>query len=121
MLGLHSIAVSDPLHLPSHKFAGGPVPPLLGWYNQMKQEFVSARLLYHQAMEAEPLDDRPPHFADDEVRLYDTLDYPVFSIGAEWLRLAFRTAYGLLDKIAGFVNLYFELGHNLKQVDLRGV
>jgi hypothetical protein len=59
MLGPHSIAASDPLHLPSHKFAGGPVPPLLGWYNQMKQEFVSARLLYHQAMEAEPLDDRP--------------------------------------------------------------
>lgn len=121
MLGPHSIAAHDPLHLPSHTFAEGTVPPLLGWYNQMKQEFVGARLLYHEAMEAEPLDDRPAHFADDEVRLYDTLDYPAFSIGTERLRLAFRTAYGLLDKIAGFVNLYFELGHGSKQVDLRGV
>ncbi|MBE9640629.1 hypothetical protein IQ782_27640 [Salipiger pacificus] len=87
----------------------------------MKQEFVSARLLYHQAMEAAPLDDRPQHFADDEVRLYDTLDYPAFSIGAERLRLAFRTAYGLLDKIAGFLNLYFELGNDPNRVDLRGI
>lgn len=121
MLGPHSIAAGDPLHLPSHTFSEGTVPPLLRWYNQMKQEFVGARLLYHEAMEAEPLDDRPSHFADDDVRLYDTLDYPAFSIGTERLRLAFRTAYGLLDKIAGFVNLYFELGHASKQVDLRGV
>nr|WP_321444789.1 LA2681 family HEPN domain-containing protein [uncultured Cohaesibacter sp.] len=121
MLGPHSIAASDPLHLPSHTFVEGPVSPLLGWYNQMKQEFISARLLYHEAMEAEPLDDRPPHFADDEVCLVDTLDYPAFSIGAERLRLAFRTAYGLLDKIAGFVNLYFELEHDPNRVDLRGV
>ena len=121
MLGPHSIAAADPLHLPSHTFTQGTVPPLLGWYNQMKQEFVGARLLYHEAMEAEPLDDRPPHFADDEVRLYDTLDYPVFSIGTERLRLAFRTAYGLLDKIAGFVNAYFDLGHDPNRVDLRGV
>lgn len=121
MLGPHSIAAGDPLHLPNHTFAGGTVPPLLGRYNQMKQEFVSARLLYHEAMEAEPLDECPPHFADDEVRLYDTLDYPAFSIGLERLRLAFRTAYGLLDKIAGFVNFYFDLGHDANRVDLRGV
>jgi hypothetical protein len=121
MLGPHSIAASDPLHLPSHTFAQGTVPPLLGWYNQMKQEFVSARLLYHEAMEAEPLGDCPSHFADEEVRLYDTLDYPAFSIGAERLRLAFRTAYGLLDKVAGFVNAYFGLGHDSNRVDLRGV
>jgi len=121
MLGPHSIAANDPLHLPSHTFSEGTVPPLLGWYNQMKQEFVGARLLYHEAMEAEPFDDLPPHFADDGIRLYDTLDYPAFAIGGEKMRLAFRTAYGLLDKIAGFVNLYFEVGHDPNRVDLRGV
>ncbi|MFT6424665.1 MAG: hypothetical protein ACJAX2_000982 [Celeribacter sp.] len=121
MLGAHSIAAADPLHLPSHTFSSGTVPPLVGWYNQMKQELIGARLLYHEAMESEPLDDRPPHFADDDVRLYDTLDYPALSIGAEKLRLAFRTAYSLLDKVAGFVNAYFDLGHNPNQVDLRGV
>ncbi len=121
MLGQHSIAACDPLHLPSHTFTDGTAPPLLGWYNQMKQEFVSARLLYHEAMEAEPFDDLPQHFADNQIRLYDTLDYPSFAIGTEKLRLAFRTAYGLLDKIAGFVNLYFELGHDPNRVDLRGV
>ncbi|MGY6646952.1 MAG: LA2681 family HEPN domain-containing protein [Salinarimonas sp.] len=121
MLGPHSIAAGDPLHLPSHTFAEGTVPPLLGWYNQMKEEFISARLLYHEAMEAQPLGDRTPHFADENVRLYDTLDYPAFSIGAERLRLAFRTAYGLLDKIAGFVSLYFDLGHDPNRINLRGI
>lgn len=121
MLGAHSIAATDPLHLPSHTFSQGSVPPLVGWYNQMKQEFIGARLLYHEAMEAEPLEDRPPHYADDDVRLYDTLDYAALSVGAEKLRLAFRTAYSLLDKVAGFVNAYFDLGHNPTRVDLRGV
>lgn len=120
MLGPHSIAAGDPMHLPSHIFEG-TIPPLIGRYNQMKQEFVGARLLYHEAMMAEPLDDCPVHFADNEVRLYDTLDYPVFSIGAERLRLAFRTAYGLLDKIASFVNAYYNLEHEPDRVDLRGV
>lgn len=121
MLGPHSIAAGDPLHLPSHTFAEGTVPPLIGRYNQMKQEFVGARLLYHEAMMGEPLDDCPAHFADDEVRLYDTLDYSAFSIGSEKLRTSFRTAYGLLDKIAGFLNVYFNLEHDANKVDLRGV
>lgn len=121
VLGPHSFAACDPLHLPSHTFLNGLVPPLLGRYNQMKQEFVSARLLYHQAAEADPFNDCIPHFADYGVRLYDTLDFSAFSIGVENMRLAFRTAYGLLDKIAGFVNSYFELGHDPNKVSLRRV
>jgi hypothetical protein len=121
MIGSHSIAASDPLHLPRHISSSATVPPLFGWYNQMKQEFIGARLLYHEAMEAEPICDHPKHFADEEVRLCNTLDYPAFSIGVERLRLAFRTAYGILDKVAGFINIYMDLGHDPNRVDLRGV
>jgi hypothetical protein len=121
MLGPHAIAAQDPLHLPSHSYGLHEPPHYLEWYNQLKQEFVAARLLFHEAMESAPLEDREPHFADRGNRLIDTLNYQVFSVGAEKLRLSFRTAYGLLDKVAGFLNAYFRLGRRPKQVDLRGI
>lgn len=121
VLGPHAIAAADPLHLPSHSYGIDNPPHFLSWYNQLKQEFVAARLLYHEAMEGAPFEDRETHFADRENRLVDTLDYPVFSVAAEKMRLSFRTAYGLLDKIAGFLNVYFRLGHDAKRVDFRGV
>ena len=121
VLGPHPIAALDPLHLPSHSYGLDEPPHYLSWYNQLKQEFVAARLLFHEAMESAPLEDREPHFADDGTRLIDTLDYSVFSIGTEKLRLSFRTAYGLLDKVAGFLNTFFQLGRRPNQVDLRGI
>ncbi len=121
VLGPYSIAALDPLHLPSHSYGLDEPPHYLGWYNQLKQEFIAARLLFHEAVESEPFEDRKRHFADNGIRLIDTLDYPVFSVGTEKLRLSFRAAYGLLDKVAGFLNTYFELGRRPNQVDLRGI
>lgn len=53
--------------------------------------------------------------------LVDTLDYSAFGVGLEKLRLAFRAAYGLLDKVAGFINAYFQLGEKPERVNLRNV
>jgi hypothetical protein len=61
------------------------------------------------------------HFADRDRFLVNTLDYPAFSLQTEKLRTAFRSAYGLLDKVAGFVNTYYKLGMDAKKVDLRNV
>jgi hypothetical protein len=121
MLGPYSIAACDPLHLPSHSYRIEDQPHYLAWYNQLKQEFCAARLFYFESINEFPFEDIEIHFADRENFLVDTLDYPVFSIGAEKMRLSFRLAYGLLDKIAGFLNVYFNLGHDTKRVDLRGV
>ncbi|WP_057795718.1 LA2681 family HEPN domain-containing protein [Roseovarius atlanticus] len=121
VIGPYPIAALDPLHLPSHTYGLEEPPHYLRWYNQLKQEFVAARLLFHEAVEGPPFEDRGRHFADDGTHLIDTLDYPEFSIGAEKLRLSFRTAYGLLDKIAGFLNTFFKLGRRPNQVDLRGI
>lgn len=121
VIGPYPIAALDPLHLPSHTYGLDEPPHYVSWYNQLKQEFVAARLLFHEAIEGSPFEDRGRHFADDGTQLIDTLDYPEFSIGVEKLRFSFRAVYGLLDKLAGFLNTYFKLERRPNQVGLRGI
>ena len=118
-LGPLSIAAQDVLTLPSLtvSIATGPtVPEIIGFFNQMKQEFVSARYLYYEGVNA-----RGVHFSDRRVRLYNTLDYPAYSLAIEKVRAAFRMSYSLLDKISSFLNHYLQLGHKPKNVSFRSV
>ena len=78
----------------------------VGFYNQMKQEYVSARYLLYEGIHNDE-----PHFSDKNVRLENTLDYPVYSFNAEKIRIAMRMAYSLFDKIASFIQYYFDLSH----------
>ena len=110
-LGNHSVAAHDVLTTPSMVVAVGEGPHYQGFYNQMKQEFVSARWFYHEGITA-----RKPHFSDKDVTLYNTLDYPCYSLAVEKVKVAFRMAYSLLDKIAFFFNHYMGLGIPEKRV-----
>lgn len=92
----------------------GEDPYYQGYFNQMKQEFVSARYLYYDGINADQ-----PHFSDRDVLLYNTLDHPVYSIAAERVKAAFRIAYSLFDKIAYFLNDYLDLSIPEKQVNFR--
>ena len=85
-----------------------------GLFNQMKQEFVSARFLYFEGIEAENV-----HFADKGVNLYDTLDFPSYSIAVEKIKIAFRLTYSILDKMAFFLNEYLNLGIKHKAVSFK--
>jgi hypothetical protein len=60
-----------------------------------------------------------PHFSDKGVLLIDTLDCPAYSLAAEKVRLAFRAAYSIFDKIAFFLNAYLGLGIEPGQVVFR--
>jgi hypothetical protein len=55
------------------------------------------------------------------VRLYNTLDYPAYSLSVEKTRAAFRLAYSLFDKVAFFLNDYLQLGIDPGQVSFRGL
>lgn len=103
-LGAYPIAARDFFSLPSITTAVGEGPYYLGLYNQMKQEYASARYLYYEGTHVQG-----PHFSDREVRLYDTLDYPAYSLSAEKVKAAFRTTYSLFDKMAFFLNHYLAL------------
>lgn len=104
-LGTYSIAAVDPMMLPGITQPISEGPYYLGFFNQMKQEFASARYAFYRG-----ISDTRPHFSDRGVKLVDTLDYPVYSKNLEAVKDSFRVAYGLFDKIAFFVNHYFDLG-----------
>jgi tetratricopeptide (TPR) repeat protein len=85
-----------------------------GLFNQMKQEFVSARFMYFEGISSQDV-----HFSDKGVSLYNTLDYPSYSISIEKIKTAFRLSYSILDKIAFFLNEYLSLGIKQNQVSFR--
>ena len=76
-----------------------------GFYNQLKQEYASARYLYYEGTTP-----TTPHFSDKGVLLINTLDYPCYSLAVEKMKMAFRMAYSLLDKVAYFLNDHLALG-----------
>jgi tetratricopeptide (TPR) repeat protein len=117
-LGAHDVAACDPLMLPSLRtgIEVPGIPPIIGLYNQMKQEYAFARLLLYEGQPEDSV-----HFADRRVLLHNTLDYPSFSIATEKLRTSFRLAYSILDKVGYFINIYWKLGRAPHRVGFRSV
>ncbi|MDQ3624980.1 MAG: LA2681 family HEPN domain-containing protein, partial [Verrucomicrobiota bacterium] len=115
-LGAYAIGARDILTSPSIVAPIGEGPRFHGFFNQIKQEFCSARWLAYEAMTS-----AAPHFSDADVVLYNTLDYPSYSLATEKLKLAFRACYSLLDKIAFLLNAYLRLAIPEKRVSFRGL
>lgn len=99
-----SMGAQDVLSTPSIVVTKGEGPYYQGFYNQIKQEFVSARYLYYEGINM-----KQPHFSDNGVLLIDTLDTPAYSFTVEKIKMAFRICYSLFDKTAYFLNSYLNL------------
>jgi hypothetical protein len=115
-LGTESCAARDTLGLPNIVTALREGPGLLGMFTQIKQEFVSARFLAWEGLEAERT-----HFSDRETHLVNTLDYAVYGLAIEKTKIAFRVAYSVLDKCAFLLNKYLGLGIDERRVNLNTV
>jgi len=115
-LGSNDIAGTDVLSLPTYRTPLNDGPTLIAFFNQMKQEFASARWLLFEG-----ITDDAPHFSDKDTKLHDTLDDPGYSLSIEKTKLAFRSAYSLLDKAAFFLNDYLKLGIPLAAVSFRSL
>ncbi len=115
-LGPDPIAAHDVLTLPDFVTAIHEPPVLVGFFNQLKQEFVSARWLYFEGVSAEGV-----HVSDRGVLLYNTLDYPALGLAVEKVKAAFRMCYSLFDKIAFFLNHYMKLGIPDRRISFRHV
>ena len=117
-IGAHGIAARDVLTLPSIVFpaASADVPAAIRYFNVMKQEYASARFALYEGLNTDAV-----HFSDREVLVYNTLDYPAFSLAVERIKSAFRTAYATFDKAAFLLNAHFGLGHKERQVNFRNV
>jgi len=82
-----------------------------GLFDQLKQEFVSARFLFYEGTKS-----KHGHYSDRQVRMYNSLDYPAYGLGTEKLKAAYRGLFSILDKIAYFLNFY--LGLNIPERDV---
>jgi tetratricopeptide (TPR) repeat protein len=112
-----SFVAHDSLTLPSMLIKDNPAPIFQGFYNQIKQEFISLRYFYYQYSHL--LHEYEVHFSDSERHLADTCDYPVYGYRTECLKISFRMAYSILDKIAFFLNKYLVLNIPDNKVNFR--
>ncbi len=113
---LHSVAAYDILHLPNIVTGINEGPKFHGLFNQIKQEYVSARYMLFEG-----INQNEPHFSDKEVHLVNTLDYPVYGLRMEKIKFAYRSLYSIFDRIAFLINEYFELGIEEKDVSYKSI
>ena len=113
-LGIYPVAAEDLITVPSIVYKIDEGPFYHGFFNQIKQEFVSARYVYYEGMNEEIT-----HFSDRKVLLYNTLDYPSYSIAIDKVKDSFRIQYSIFDKIAYFLNDYLDLSIPKTSVNFR--
>lgn len=116
-LGEYSIAGRDILSLPNMLKKMDEWPSEIGIFNQMKQEFVSARYLFFHGLQLAERD--KVHYSDKGVFLINTLDYPVYALSVEEIKIAFRISYSLFDKIAFFLDYYLNLNIDERRISFR--
>lgn len=113
------IAAQDILTLPSLTVHvdDGPRPPIVvQYFNLIKQELCSARYALYEGIYYDGV-----HFSDRKILLYNTLDYPAHGFAVERIKMAFRGAYAVFDKIAFLLNIYLDMKHPERQVNFRNV
>ena len=101
----------DILSLPNIVVEPGEVPYFHTFFDQIKQEYVTARFLFYDGTHS-----KNTHFSDKDVLLYNSLDYPAYGINIEKVKIAFRMLYSEFDKIAFMLNFYFRLNIGERQV-----
>lgn len=111
-----NIVACDILHTPSMTLKKDEKPIYLSLFNQIKQEYVSARYLFYDGVYNDS-----PHFSDDDVSLYRVFDMPLYSISIEKVKIAFRLCYSIFDKIAYLLNIYLKLGISNNRVSIRNI
>jgi hypothetical protein len=113
-LGCHTVAATDSLTLPSHVVPVDASHTFANFFDQMKQEYVSARWMLYQGLNLKVF-----HFSDRDVYLHVTEPRPTLSLAIERVKAAYRISYSLFDKIGFFLNAYMGLGIPERQVSFR--
>ena len=110
----HTVSAHDVVHLPNMTFDinDDSIYGYLSMFNQLKQEYVSARFLYYDS-----INNKKFHFSDRAVGLINPLSYQEYSYNIEKCKIAFRIIYSLLDKIGFFINEYYNLGIDKSRVN----
>lgn len=113
-LGPCPVAAADSMGLAQHVVRVDAPHKFESFYDQMKQEYVSARWLLHAGLIS-----TTAHFSDRDVLLAATEPRPSLSLAVEHIKAAYRISYSLFDKIGFFVAAYMELGIPERQITFR--
>ncbi|WP_252225741.1 LA2681 family HEPN domain-containing protein [Clostridium sp. ZBS2] len=115
----YSEVAYDIIHLPNMVALIDSTPKCHGLFNQIKQEYVSARYMIYECLDT--IDSCETHFSDKDVYMVDTLDYSVYGLKIEKMKYAYRAFYSLFDRIAYFINYYFELGIKERDISYKSI
>ena len=104
----------DDLRLPALKKLHDkePAPIFFFLFNQLKYDYLYARLKVYTSF----INKKKKRLYLKDSYLTYTNDDSVFNVNVEDLKVAFALAYSVFDKIASFINLYFDLG--IKSTDV---
>jgi tetratricopeptide (TPR) repeat protein len=111
-----SVVANDYLFTPSMVLKVDEKPIYQSMFNQIKQEYVSARFLFYESLIS-----NDTHFSDKEVTLMDTLDYSVYSLSVEKAKITFKVCYSIFDKIAYFIFIYLKLGKVNRRINFKTI
>tara|TARA_R110000868_G_C10957828_1_gene768236 strand:+ start:268 stop:1797 length:1530 start_codon:yes stop_codon:yes gene_type:complete len=111
-----NIAGHDCLLLPTMTLKFDKPPIYQTIFNQIKQEFVTARHLLYSG-----LNEREFHYSDKDNLQLDTLDYAVYSYSSEKIKIAYRICYSIFDKISYLLNDYLNLDFKPDKVSFRTI
>jgi hypothetical protein len=116
-LGNYNISTHDPLNLPNliTEINKG-FPKFITNFNQIKQEYITYRHLLFEG-----INKKTPKFYDKDISITDDFDYNLYDINIEKVKLSFRGFYSVFDKIANFLNEYFNIGMKSDKVDFRKI
>jgi hypothetical protein len=115
-LGWNAAATPDFLGLPSHVVLVDAPHIFESFFDQMKQEYVSARWMLYEGLSVKVL-----HFSDKDVPLNVTDPRQTLSLAIERVKAAYRISYSLFDKVSFFLNAYMGLGIPERHVSFRGL
>lgn len=115
-LGKHTVATHDCLNLPTVTLPVNRAPVCINLFNQIKQEFATARYSYYISVS-----EKAPHLSDKDVPIVDTMEMLHYSYSVEQMKISFRLAYSILDKIAYLLNDYLGLQIELNRVSFRSL
>lgn len=96
----------------STDFDNDPFLRMQNWMNQIRIAYATARYLLFQATQS-PYDH---DFILKHVTIMETMDYSLYDIETELLKVSFRSFYSILDQIAWILNEYLGLGIPLNKI-----
>lgn len=113
-----AIVAIDYLHLPGLVYLNDKYKFEFhyGLFNQIKQEYISARYLFYEGIQIR----KSTHIADKDVWLID-IGNSVNSYSDFSIRTSFKILYALFDRIAFFINDYFNLGIDVGKVSFKKI